>query len=1180
MSEYTNKPAAQSSFVPPAVQIQTRPFAPPQVQPSAAPQNVESSQAERDSENQDKRSAQENLYFTDLSFSGSDDRGSSESVMQRKWEGIVQRYKEGGNTAPDPNHGYTPVRGSSQSIMQRKLDEMRQRVKEGGNTAPDPNYEYTPVRGSSQSIMQRKHQEMVQRYRENQAKTIQAKLAIGAVGDKYEQEADRVAAEVVQKINAPESVQREEAPEEDEEIQMKPLSDTTQPMETALPQTDRQPENIAFAPSPQVVAPISPTINAVENVQREEEEEEREEEIEEGGKLQMKPLSESIQRFESPEDDEALQMKSLSDVIQREEMPEEEEEIQAKSLVQRRDTLDGGEASADLESSIQSARGSGQSLDPSLQAKMGEAMGADFSGVKVHTDTQSDQLNQSIQARAFTTGQDVFFRQGAYDPSSLGGQELIAHELTHVVQQNGGAVQRSPQKLEQHKQHPNPKVSSASVEDYEIQAKDEIAGNSQVSSEKQHPNQTGMPDSLKTGIESLSGYSMDDVRVHYNSDKPTQFQAHAFARGTEIHVASGQEKHLPHEAWHVAQQKQGRVQPTVQYHGAIVNDDAGLEKEADLMGLAALNESNQKDYRKNATQLVSNSNVYQLSGWGFALTALTGTLIMVLGTYLKKQCDEQEANEKTDLIVTNFEERMTQDEGFVDHAQVRENNFILAAEKYGVEKSAAKDLFNLSGAANKDTVTGFDVASDREPSVSNAIKYIKEHKEATGFYVEVDIRNLGGLNSVLGHTGANEVFKHIAKLCDDKVQNIKTTKVKVASFRHGGNKFSFLVVAEDGSKTKESVEKQLNSASDDIKKFVEETSIETYNKNPEKVNPSDKLATIEHPKHKGEKEFYGTGIAFGVSQITENSTVNTIIGVASPENGSSKNATQLASHNDTQSSGWDFALATLTNTLIVPLRNYLLSQKHDEQEAAKKTDLIVTDFEERMTQDEGFVDHAQVRENNFILAAMKQGVKEPAARNLFTLSGAANKDTVTGFDVASDREPSVSNAIKYIKEHKEATGFYVEVDIRNLGGLNSVLGHTGANEVFKHIAKLCDDKVQAIKTVKVKVGKFRHGGDEFSFLVVAEDGSKTKESVEKQLNSASDDIKKFVEETSIGTYNKNPEKVNPSDKLATIEHPKHKGKKEFYGTGIVFGVSQIIGNDTIDKVLSAADLEVESKKTK
>src|SRR5687767_11322353 len=77
-------------------------------------------------------------------------------------------------------------------------------------------------------------------------------------------------------------------------------------------------------------------------------------------------------------------------------------------------------------------------------------------------------------------------------------------------------------------------------------------------------NNTGLPDNLKAGVEALSGYSMDDVKVHFNSDKPTQLQALAYAQGTDIHIAPGQEKHLPHEAWHVVQQKQGRVQPTMQ----------------------------------------------------------------------------------------------------------------------------------------------------------------------------------------------------------------------------------------------------------------------------------------------------------------------------------------------------------------------------------------------------------------------------------------------------------------------------------------------------------------------------------------------------------------------------------------------------------------------------------------
>ncbi|MCT7984920.1 DUF4157 domain-containing protein [Laspinema sp. A4] len=108
-------------------------------------------------------------------------------------------------------------------------------------------------------------------------------------------------------------------------------------------------------------------------------------------------------------------------------------------------------------------------------------------------------------------------------------------------------------------------------------------------------NQTGLPDNLKAEIENLSGYSLDDVRVHYNSPKPAQLQALAYTQGTEIHVAPGQEKHLPHEAWHVVQQKQGRVKPTIQMKGTQINDDQGLEREADLMGQKAKISGDSKD---------------------------------------------------------------------------------------------------------------------------------------------------------------------------------------------------------------------------------------------------------------------------------------------------------------------------------------------------------------------------------------------------------------------------------------------------------------------------------------------------------------------------------------------------------------------------------------------------------
>jgi Domain of unknown function (DUF4157) len=191
---------------------------------------------------------------------------------------------------------------------------------------------------------------------QSSASPIQAKLTIGEPGDKYEQEADRVASQVVGQINVPASAQSTQG----------------------------------------------------RSVQRQEEKKEE---------LQTKPEITTLQRQE-----------------------EKPEELQAKSTQQRQEAIAGGEASADLTSTINSARGGGVAIAPNIRQPMEQAFGADFSGVKVHTDGQSDQLNRSIQARAFTTGQDVFFRQGEYNPGSRGGQELLAHELTHVVQQSGGAI--------------------------------------------------------------------------------------------------------------------------------------------------------------------------------------------------------------------------------------------------------------------------------------------------------------------------------------------------------------------------------------------------------------------------------------------------------------------------------------------------------------------------------------------------------------------------------------------------------------------------------------------------------------------------------------------------------------------------------------------------------------------
>lgn len=115
----------------------------------------------------------------------------------------------------------------------------------------------------------------------------------------------------------------------------------------------------------------------------------------------------------------------------------------------------------------------------------------------------------------------------------------------------------------------------------------EAAANSAVIQRKKS-NETGLPDGLKTGIESLSGMSLDHVRVVYNSSKPAEVQALAYACGDEIHVAPGQEAHLPEEAWHIVQQMQGKVKATTEVNHSPVNDDRKLEEEAQNMGAKAM----------------------------------------------------------------------------------------------------------------------------------------------------------------------------------------------------------------------------------------------------------------------------------------------------------------------------------------------------------------------------------------------------------------------------------------------------------------------------------------------------------------------------------------------------------------------------------------------------------------
>jgi hypothetical protein len=151
-----------------------------------------------------------------------------------------------------------------------------------------------------------------------------------------------------------------------------------------------------------------------------------------------------VQREEMPEEEIMLKRDSLQriaeeeeemmlkrDTVQREAM-DEEEPLQAK---QTGDLMGGMDVSGEVEAQIEQSRGAGQALPDGVRSNMESGFGADFGNVRIHSDSNADSLSRSVQAQAFTTGSDIFFKQGAYDPGSKSGQELLAHELTHTIQQ-------------------------------------------------------------------------------------------------------------------------------------------------------------------------------------------------------------------------------------------------------------------------------------------------------------------------------------------------------------------------------------------------------------------------------------------------------------------------------------------------------------------------------------------------------------------------------------------------------------------------------------------------------------------------------------------------------------------------------------------------------------------------
>lgn len=223
---------------------------------------------------------------------------------------------------------------------------------------------------------------------------VQAKLTVGQPNDKYEQEADAMADKVVQRLSR------------DNSLQTKP--------------------GVQNSSTPFVQMKCD-ACEKEEKLQKKEEEPEREKDK---GELQRKPIFESQGRPQ-----EELNLQKKCDECKK----EDEEKVQSKS-----ETYVPSEESSPIENNLSFSKGTGEPLPETSRNQMETAFGADFTNVRVHNDSHAVQMNRDLHAQAFTHGSDIYFNQGKFDLGNKGGHHLLAHELTHVIQQGqSNAIQRA-----------------------------------------------------------------------------------------------------------------------------------------------------------------------------------------------------------------------------------------------------------------------------------------------------------------------------------------------------------------------------------------------------------------------------------------------------------------------------------------------------------------------------------------------------------------------------------------------------------------------------------------------------------------------------------------------------------------------------------------------------------------
>ena len=419
-------------------------------------------------------------------------------------------------------------------------------------------------------------------------------------------------------------------------------------------------------------------------------------------------------------------------------------------------------------------------------------------------------------------------------------------------------------------------------------------------------------------------------------------------------------------------------------------------------------------------------------------------------------------------------------------ARARFDRFVQTAGRLGVGFSAASRLWDVGGGAGADPLSGFalptDVAETQELAGHHSSRF-----QAPAYRVRAEIRNLGGLNSTLGNSGTNAVYRDIALIVQRQIEALGHD---VEPYRIGGPEFGFVVVSRGPPDRAEGergiLSARLNDASTLVDGYIANSG----------------LSRVAHPKHPDDRTEAGAGVILSLHELNGDAGAP---GMAAPPRSPTAGTSGSASESDSA---------------------------------------------------DQFLGTAEQRDRAFMTAAAAAGLSRSDAEMLYGMTAGSDKESLTGFAPASERMPTVASAAKFAREHG-VSAVYVEVDVRNVSGLND---HEGPERTDAVIAKLAHLVETALGTLPAKVCPFRHGGDELSFVVVGAAPraglgdliAAVRIVLESAERSAQAELAEFSE----------------------IRHPKHPERR---GTGIVFGTARIDGRSP-EEVVAEADQQVERRK--